>query len=89
MASSVEAAWYFDGSGVPVGWNEGAVAFNVVPSVFAWPFVLFVATGAILEESGIPWPFYGCSHRSMQIGRGRCGVQLVAIWECVTIFSLE
>ena len=41
MASSVEAAWYLEGSGVPVGWNEGAVAFNVVPFVVpsAWLFV--------------------------------------------------
>jgi len=59
MASSVEAAWYCDGSGVPVGWNEGAVAFNVVPSVLAWPFVAFVATGAILEDFPRFWIFYG------------------------------
>ena len=49
MAFSVEAAWYFEGSGVPVGWNEGAVAFReVVPSAvaIAGPRVE-VATGAM------------------------------------------
>lgn len=60
MASFVEAAWYFDGSGVPVGWNEGAVAFNVVLSVLALPFVLVVATGAILEDFRDSWILYGC-----------------------------
>ncbi len=52
MASSVEAAWYFEGSGVPVGWNEGAVAFSVVPLVpfvSVWPLAIVgVATGAML-----------------------------------------
>ena len=52
IAFSVEAEWYFEGSGVPVGWNEGAVAFkDVVPSAvaIAWPCV-GVATGAIFHE---------------------------------------
>ena len=49
MASLVDAAWYFDGSGVPVGWNEGAVAFKEVPLMLpVWPFWFEVATGAIL-----------------------------------------
>lgn len=53
MASSVEAAWYFEGSGVPVGWNAGAVAFSVVPFVFsAWPSVV-VAIGAMLRFFGV------------------------------------
>ena len=52
MASSVEAAWYFEGSGVPVGWNAGAVAFSVVPFVFsAWPLAV-VAIGAMLRFFG-------------------------------------
>lgn len=51
MASSVDAAWYFEGSGVPVGWNEGAVAFKVVPLLSAWPFVVGVATVTILATS--------------------------------------
>ena len=46
MACAVEAEWYLEGSGVPVGWNEGAVAFSeVVPSAVAFRGV---ATGAIL-----------------------------------------
>ena len=51
MAFSVEAAWYFEGSGVPVGWNEGAVAFkDVVPSAvaIAGPCV-GVAIGAMFD----------------------------------------
>jgi hypothetical protein len=69
MASVVEAAWYLDGSGVPVGWNEGAVAFKVVPSVFAWPFILLVAIGAISEGLRKSWIFYGyrqCQQRRRQ-----------------------
>jgi hypothetical protein len=31
MASDVDAQWYCEGSGVPVGWKERAVGFNVVP----------------------------------------------------------
>lgn len=31
MASSEDAEWYLEGSGVPVGWKEGAVAFRMVP----------------------------------------------------------
>ena len=50
MASSVEAAWYFEGSGVPVGWNAGAVAFSVAPLVFsAWPLAV-VAAGAMFRR---------------------------------------
>ena len=51
MASFEEAAWYFDGSGVPVGWNAGAVAFSVVPLVLSvWPLAV-VATGAMSKIS--------------------------------------
>jgi hypothetical protein len=35
MAADVDAAWYFDGSGVPVGWKERAVGFSVVPLLAA------------------------------------------------------
>ena len=31
VASADEDAWYFEGSGVPVGWNARAVGFNGVP----------------------------------------------------------
>jgi hypothetical protein len=49
MASSVEVACYLEGSGVPVGWKDGAVAFR---EVTAWmcPFVplSLIAMGAIV-----------------------------------------
>ena len=52
MASSLDAAWYFEGSGVPVGWNDGAVAFKAVPLVpFVWPLVFVIADGAILRTT--------------------------------------
>lgn len=47
MASSVEAERYLEGSGVPVGWNEGAVALSAVP-LFDWPPAGVVATGAMV-----------------------------------------
>lgn len=75
MASFVEAAWYFDGSGVPVGWNEGAVAFKVVPSVLVWPFAVFVATGAILEGFSVCWVFYGYLDCPVLSGKDRSGGQ--------------
>jgi hypothetical protein len=31
MAAEVDDAWYFAGSGVPVGWKERAVGFSAVP----------------------------------------------------------
>lgn len=52
MAASDEEAWYFDGSGVPVGWNEGAVAFRVVPFVVAAArSSRGVAMGAMMRRS--------------------------------------
>ncbi len=52
MASSVELEWYRDGSGVPVGWKEGAVALRVVALVplvpLAWLVEGSVAIGAIV-----------------------------------------
>ena len=61
MASSVDAEWYFEGSGVPVGWKDGAVAFKDVPSVvaLAWPFV-GVATGAIVDQRASVGLCYCC-----------------------------
>ena len=53
-----------EGSGVPVGWNEGAVAFNVVPLVVmpsAWLFDRRSAAGAMLGASGFPWGSVGYS----------------------------
>ena len=47
IASSDEAEWYFEGSGVPVGWKDGAVAFKVVVLPFVWPLSV-VAIGAML-----------------------------------------
>ena len=38
MASCEDAEWYLEGSGVPVGWNERAVGFKVVPLPFAVSF---------------------------------------------------
>jgi hypothetical protein len=35
MASEVDEAWYFAGSGVPVGWKARAVGFSVVPLLAA------------------------------------------------------
>jgi hypothetical protein len=35
MALAVDEAWYFAGSGVPVGWKERAVGFSVVPLMLA------------------------------------------------------
>jgi hypothetical protein len=35
MASCDDDAWYLEGSGVPVGWNERAVGFRVVALPFA------------------------------------------------------
>ena len=74
MASLVDAAWYFEGSGVPVGWNEGAVAFKVVPLVSAWPFVVGVATGAI-----VGW-FFGQVSGILLLHSGFYFVQEKAKW---------
>lgn len=47
MASSDDAEWYLAGSGVPVGWNEGAVGFRVVPLAAA-AVSLWIAPGAMV-----------------------------------------
>ena len=46
MASALLWAWYLEGSGVPVGWNEGAVALRVVGVVLEG--VVGVAMGAMV-----------------------------------------
>ena len=53
MASLEDAEWYWEGSGVPVGWNEGAVAFNVVPLetllvASVWLMASGIAMGAMV-----------------------------------------
>ena len=59
IAASEEEAWYLDGSGVPVGWNEGAVALRGVPFPLAPGSAGDVAIGAILtavnEWSILAW----------------------------------
>jgi hypothetical protein len=45
-ASLEEDAWYREGSGVPVGWKERAVALRPVPFV---PTPLFTAAGDMLR----------------------------------------
>jgi hypothetical protein len=57
VASDDEDAWYLDGSGVPVGWNERAVAFSEVPlpagAVSAWiaPGAMVYTVLSIVEEN--------------------------------------
>lgn len=52
MASSEEEAWYFEDSGVPVGWKEGAVALREEPLVWPLrPFCSDTAMGDILNKS--------------------------------------
>lgn len=62
VASDDEDAWYLDGSGVPVGWNERAVAFSEVPlpagAVSAWiaPGAMVYTVLSIAEENvGQEW----------------------------------
>ena len=51
MASAVEEAWYCAGFGVPVGWNDGAVAFKFVPLVPCMDdaVIVVVAIGAMVR----------------------------------------
>lgn len=48
MAACDDAEWYLAGSGVPVGWNERAVGFSVVPLPFAAAVSCWTAPGAMV-----------------------------------------
>ena len=48
MAACDDAEWYLAGSGVPVGWNERAVGFNVGPP-FAAAVACWIAPGAMVD----------------------------------------
>ena len=57
MAFAEELAWYLEGSGVPIGWKEGAVGFKdlepfVVGVVGLEPSTLgvVIAIGAMMKE---------------------------------------
>jgi hypothetical protein len=47
IALDVDEAWYFAGSGVPVGWKERAVGFKEVPLLAAVVSV-WIAPGAMV-----------------------------------------
>jgi hypothetical protein len=52
MASCDDAEWYFEGSGVPAGWNARAVGFSVVPlplPLAAGAALVSTAPGAIVR----------------------------------------
>jgi hypothetical protein len=49
MASAEDAEWYFEASGVPVGWNARAVGFRLEPLRPFDPFVVgLTAIGAMI-----------------------------------------
>ena len=56
MASLDDEAWYFAGSGVPVGWKERAVGFRVVLLLLSLPLAAFasfwIVPGAMVGSVG-------------------------------------